>query len=810
VRWEGNTEVVKVMDFGIAKALEEVHRELTANLFLGKFEYASPEQCGYGLEKGETIDRRTDVYSLGVTLFKMITGTLPFTAATPQGYLVKHATEAAPLPSSVAPDARIPPELDRLVAKTLAKKRTERQQSMADFIQELDGVPVGERTNAPAPTLVVASPSPISGPAQVTSPSQPPPRSGITGALKIGESFARKYVVKGLLGKGGMGVVYRAVDTILDEPVALKVISERLFEGRDAVERLKREVVLARRVSHPNVCRIYDIGQSETGAPYVSMEYIDGKPLGDVLKSKGVLTLREGIPIVRQVLDALAAAHRVNVIHRDLKPDNIMVTSGGQAVIMDFGLSLSEDSRRVTQAGFLIGTPQYMAPEQATGATVDPRTDLYAVGVILFRMFTGKLPFTSSNLVDILRAHVETPPPRPTELNPTITPLLESIILRALEKDPSHRFASADAFLSALDPVEPSQVRSSTESGRVVRVSRTGRHQLGDELPTAIAPAPPRPGTSSRPRRDTERERLRSFIAPSAPGAATAGTSALEPTIGGEPSVHTQLIEETAAQPAPTRLTRARGVRARPGHGSWPAVGGALAAAVVVTAVGWYLLRAPEALPTPSPPPSALPNASPSPPSPSTTLPATSSPVIPASTPRPAPTAPAGSSKPSVPAPRSSPVVTASLAPTPPSIAATAPPPLPTTTLAPAPTPPPAPAASSPATLPTPLPRPGLTPDQGVRQALQEYAEAFSRLDKAAVRKIFPTVPDRNFEGLDNFKAFRMEIAVSKLQVELPRVIVETQTRTTYTSFSGKQESRATREKMVFIESRDGQWVRVQ
>jgi serine/threonine-protein kinase len=776
VRGRDGGEIVKVMDFGIAKALEEASAELTANMFLGKLEYASPEQCGYGLEKGEHIDWRSDIYSLGVTIFKMATGSLPFTAATPQGYLFKHAAEAPPPPSAMAEDAGIPVELDRLVLKALAKRRGERQQSMAELIQELERIPTTAASDAAPPTVAWTANETTARPA-VTSPSPATGRGtgvGKTGALKIGDSFARKYVIKSLLGEGGMGVVYRAVDTILDEPVALKVISERLVGGQDSVERMKREVVLARRVSHPNVCRIYDIGESEAGVPYVSMEYIDGRPLGDLIAQGGPLSLREGVPLARQVLDALSAAHKVNVIHRDLKPDNIMITKDGRAVIMDFGLSLSEDSRRVTQAGSVIGTPHYMAPEQVRGQNVDPRADLYAIGVILFRMFTGRLPF-QGGIVEILRGHLETAPPRPTEFNAAIPRDLETIILTALEKDPGRRFASAEAFLLALDPIEPATVRTSTESGRVVRIARTQKQPIDavGSVPTQLEG-------------DEDQEAVKRYLAqPTVEGPEGQPTRALdragEPTrvAAARPAARREL--ETAARPTPPPPRSRTGL----------ALGGGAAALLVAGLLAWRALSPP--VPPEASPGTTVASLPAVTAPPATMAPATTLAVPPA-------TAPAAT----LPTPRPAPTATPRLAPTaaPPTPPPATPPP---TTLPPVTTPPPATAPPA-TTLP---PRPVLTPEQGVRQAITEFAQALSRLDKDGVRRIFPNFPDKNFEGLSNFKAYSVQVEVAKLSVEASRVVVEARTKHTYTAFSGKQESRTLKEKMIFIEGGRG-WVRVE
>jgi eukaryotic-like serine/threonine-protein kinase len=758
VRRPDGAEIVKVMDFGIAKSAEDtLGPELTANVFLGKFEYASPEQCGYGLAKDERIDWRSDIYSLGVTLFKMVTGRLPFEATTPHGYLVKHATEAPPIPSSIAPDAKIPAALDRVILQALAKDRARRQQSMADLIRDLETVPL-DATPSPGSTEVMDTPRPA-GPTDAPASTSRGTGRSTTGALKIGDSFARKYVVKGLLGQGGMGVVYRAVDTILDEPVALKVISARLLEGPDAVERLKREVVVARRVAHPNVCRIYDIGEGEGGVHYVSMEFIEGRPLGQILLD-GPMSLAEGLPLARQVLDALAAAHQVNVVHRDLKPDNIMVTPSGHAVIMDFGLSVTEDSRRVTQAGLIVGTPHYMAPEQVHG-NAGPRSDLYALGVILFKMFTGQLPFQSDNVLDVLQAHLHTPPPRPSAINPAIPRTLEAVILQALEKDLARRFASAEDFLTALDPIEPVRTRRSGESGRLARMpSTTARARV--DAPTVV-PTPTHPD-------DRAREELRAFI----DGATQAAPA-------------TEIADARGvAQPLPKVSPRPKlFVR------GWAAAAGLLAAAAVGAVVFW-----PQdggdgrvAIATPTTPP-AMPTAAVTAPP---TAAATSSAVIP----------PPVTSAPTKAATKAAPTTAVTRPPT-------APPTAPPTTLptaSPTTAPPTVPPTAAPTTaVPTAV---KLSPEEGVRAALQDYAAAFSRLDKAGVRKIFPTIPDKNFDGLANFKSYRMEIEPTKITVDLPRVMVETRTRHTVTTFSGKQESNTTKEKMVFIES-TGSWVRVQ
>lgn len=266
-----------------------------------------------------------------------------------------------------------------------------------------------------------------------------------------GSLLANRYRIESLLGSGGMGTVFKAHDSLLDLPVALKVLNPAIAGTAEAVQRLKHEVILARKFTHPNACRIYDLGESG-GTFYVSMEYIEGRRLDQLLHEKGRLSLAEGLAILRQVLSALAEAHRAGVFHRDLKPQNIML-SDSKAYVMDFGISISGDMDRITRTGMIVGTPQYMAPEQFLDGVVDHRTDMYSLGVILYEVFTGRLPFEAKTPASAMYAHVNTPPPDPRVLVPDIPFQLQQIILRTLQKNPEARFSSLDEFLLALERV---------------------------------------------------------------------------------------------------------------------------------------------------------------------------------------------------------------------------------------------------------------------------------------------------------------------------------------------------------------------
>jgi eukaryotic-like serine/threonine-protein kinase len=241
-----------------------------------------------------------------------------------------------------------------------------------------------------------------------------------------------------------MGIVYKAHDRTLNSEVALKIMAPSLADHPRRVERFKREVILARKVAHPNVCRIYDIGQNK-GLHYVSMEYIDGRTLAEMLE-EGPIPRERGIPLVTEILLALQAAHQAGVIHRDLKPQNIMIDLEGKPHIMDFGISIPLDYSPITTTGALVGTPLYMAPELLQNQRADQRSDLYSAGIVLHEIFTGKKPFDADNRAAALMGQIKSRSARSRAL----TGELEAIILKALKKNPSERYQSVDQILQDL------------------------------------------------------------------------------------------------------------------------------------------------------------------------------------------------------------------------------------------------------------------------------------------------------------------------------------------------------------------------
>jgi len=265
-----------------------------------------------------------------------------------------------------------------------------------------------------------------------------------------------RYEIQDVLGHGGMGVVYRAYDRRLDETVALKVLRADVMENNPQLfERFKQEIKLARRVTHRNVLRTFDLDEID-GVPCISMEYVDGVSLKDLIGLKGALPLPVGLRVAKEMCYGLDAAHREGVVHRDIKPQNMLIVpETGELKIMDFGVAgmTKGVASGITTAGMVMGTPHYMSPEQAQSHAADTRSDIYAVGVVLFEIFTGKLPFAADNMVQILLKHVQEPPPRPTSVNPDLPPALEEIILSCLEKDPARRPQSVSEILKRLTSV---------------------------------------------------------------------------------------------------------------------------------------------------------------------------------------------------------------------------------------------------------------------------------------------------------------------------------------------------------------------
>lgn len=270
-----------------------------------------------------------------------------------------------------------------------------------------------------------------------------------TGALTVGSIVANRYEILTLLGEGGMGAVYKATDLELDRTVALKVIRPELAGNTEALQRFKQELILARKITHRNVIRIFDLGVTGD-LKFITMEFVQGRDLHSVLKERK-FSPEEAVKIIMQVCEALQVAHSEQVVHRDLKPHNILLDDAGRVCVMDFGLARSLEMPGLTQTGAFMGTPAYMSPEQATGKPADARSDIFALGIILYELLTGTVPFQADTVLGSLLMRTQGPPSPPIKLDASIPKQLSDITLRCLTPDPARRYQNVHEMMADLD-----------------------------------------------------------------------------------------------------------------------------------------------------------------------------------------------------------------------------------------------------------------------------------------------------------------------------------------------------------------------
>jgi len=274
-----------------------------------------------------------------------------------------------------------------------------------------------------------------------------------SGELSRGTLFAGRYEVIEELGRGGMGNVYRAFDRKIHEEIAIKFLKPEIALEKKLVQRFGNELRIARRISHHNVCRMHDLHE-EGNTLYITMEYVRGEDLKTLMRRMGTLPVGKTLSIARQVAEGMAEAHKLGVVHRDLKPGNVMIDREGNAKIMDFGIARSIFAGGMTAEGAMIGTPEYMSPEQVDGKETDGRSDIYSLGILMYEMATGRVPFEGDTPLSVAFKHKNEPPQGPRKLNPQVPEDLNRLILRCLEKDSSRRYQTADEFLADLARVE--------------------------------------------------------------------------------------------------------------------------------------------------------------------------------------------------------------------------------------------------------------------------------------------------------------------------------------------------------------------
>jgi eukaryotic-like serine/threonine-protein kinase len=269
----------------------------------------------------------------------------------------------------------------------------------------------------------------------------------------IGELFDRRYRLERRIGAGGMADVYLAQDETLNRRVAIKILADRYTQDDGFVERFRREATAAAGLNHPNIVSIYDRGEAG-GTYYIAMEYIEGPTLKEEINARAPLPEAEAVGYAQQVLNALEFAHRRGVIHRDIKPHNMMATPDGLVKVTDFGIARATNQVEMTEVGSIVGTAQYLSPEQARGQSVGPQSDIYSLGVVLYEMLTGEVPFAGGSAVEIAMKQVNDPPEPPSKKNRLISPGLEQVVMRALAKDPALRFHSAREMSDELARVQ--------------------------------------------------------------------------------------------------------------------------------------------------------------------------------------------------------------------------------------------------------------------------------------------------------------------------------------------------------------------
>jgi serine/threonine-protein kinase len=297
-----------------------------------------------------------------------------------------------------------------------------------------------------------------------------------------------RYRIKRRIGQGGMANVYLADDETLGRQVAIKVLNERYADDEQFVERFLREASSAARLNHPNIVQVYDRGESD-GTYYIAMEYVDGMTLKELIGRRGSLSQDEVLGYGRQALNAMRFAHRNGVVHRDIKPHNMMVDHEGRLKIADFGIARAGADSGLTEVGSIVGTAQYLAPEQARGETVSAASDLYSLGVVMFEMATGRVPFDGDSPVNVALKHVNDPVPHPRSINPNVSTAVEAIILRAMQKDPANRYQTADELLADIDSAKHGAVSSATQAMTQVMAPAAGATTV---LPGAGLAPPPR------------------------------------------------------------------------------------------------------------------------------------------------------------------------------------------------------------------------------------------------------------------------------------------------------------------------------
>ncbi|HEY2744131.1 MAG TPA: serine/threonine-protein kinase, partial [Polyangia bacterium] len=502
---------VKLTDFGLASSTLKTEKTAPGVVY-GKVSYMSPEQA-----RGEVLDGRTDLYAVGIILWELLTGRQLFPQS--EAKLIERVRDPSIEPPSMyAP--RVPPALDAIVMKALAKDKTLRfadceafRAALAGFLaqtapttdssrvssfllQLFEGEIEDDRNvrgrmledasrwaaeHAAKPKAPVAAPQNVSQPETVSL--QPRERDDNSAAADgiVGTFIDGKYLIKRLIGEGGMGLVYEAEHVEIGRRVAVKVLHAMYTRQTEVVARFRSEARAATRIGHPHIIDVFDSGTTVEGAVYFVMEHLEGRDLSQLVEQIGPLPAQRSITIAREICQALMAAHKAGILHRDLKPENVfLIARDGNrdfVKVLDFGIAKTMEAvtdrvGRLTNPGVAMGTPEYMAPEQAAGLPVDARADVYAIGAILYEMLSGRPPHEGAHIMEVLTRKATVAPTPLSVLRPDVPRDLESLVMRTLAISPELRPQSMEAMaqeLGKLSGAAPSQEQPLTITDRVPR-----------------------------------------------------------------------------------------------------------------------------------------------------------------------------------------------------------------------------------------------------------------------------------------------------------------------------------------------------
>ncbi len=475
------TGEVKLTDFGLAMSILKMERT-TPGIVYGKLSYLSPEQA-----RRQPLDGRVDIYAAGILLWELLTGRQLFPISSPSDQPNPDAMARARNPEVVPPSkisSRVPAALDRIVMRALSVEREDRYPSaellradlaaflaetapktdadrLAGFLRPLFADDAREEKRE-RERLIAASramlsgaigPGPMVAPASASQslPGDPPRSPGSD--PRIGTTLGGRYHIRRLCGEGAMGRVYEAQHIDIGRRVAIKILHARFHHSADLVERFRREARAASKIGHPNIVDVTDSGTTPDGAFYFVMEFLEGQNLEELIAKNGALPIERALLVAAQIARALEAAHTAEVIHRDLKPANIMLVNRNDeddfVKVLDFGISKDLDmavGAALTRPDVAIGTPVYMAPEQAAGKTADALTDVYAVGGLLYEMLTGEPPCTGDDAMEVLQRKASEDPRPIGELRPDLPRDVQKLVMRALARTPGDRHWSMTAL----------------------------------------------------------------------------------------------------------------------------------------------------------------------------------------------------------------------------------------------------------------------------------------------------------------------------------------------------------------------------